>query len=116
MRSVSNFDMWPEAEYNLYDSIKELGKKTYLVSVGSVIRGCMCVASGEFNLAIFPGTKRKNCDIAAVKVIVEEADGKVTNLFGEEQRYDTDIKGAIVSNGKVHEEVVETIKQKLNRT
>lgn len=116
MRSVSNFDMWPEAEYNLYDSIKELGKKTYFVSVGSVIRGCMCVASGEFNLAIFPGTKRKNCDIAAVKVIVEEAGGKVTNLFGEEQRYDTDIKGAIVSNGKVHEEVVETIKQKLNRT
>ena len=116
MRSVSNFDMWPEAEYNLYDSIKELGKKTYFVSVGSVIRGCMCVVSGEFNLAIFPGTKRKNCDIAAVKVIVEEAGGKVTNLFGEEQRYDTDIKGAIVSNAKVHDEVVETIKQKLNRT
>lgn len=116
MRSVSNFDMWPEAEYNLYDSIKELGKKTYFVSVGSVIRGCMCVASGEFNLAIFPGTKRKNCDIAAVKVIVEESGGKVTNIFGEEQRYDTDIKGAIVSNGKVHKEVVETIKQKLNRT
>ena len=114
MRSVSNFDMWPEAEYGLYDSIKELGKKTYFVSVGSVIRGCMCVASGEFNLAIFPGTKRKNCDI--VKVIVEEAGGKVTNLFGEEQRYYTDIKGAIVSNGKVHKEVVETIKQKLNRT
>ena len=67
-------------------------------------------------MAIFPGTKRKNCDIAAVKVIVEEAGGKVTNLFGEEQRYDTDIKGAIVSNGKVHKEVVETIKQKLNRT
>ena len=27
-RSVSNFDMWPEAHYNIYDSIKELGKKT----------------------------------------------------------------------------------------
>lgn len=110
MRSVSNFDMWPEADYNIYDIIKELGKKTYLVSVGSVIRGCMCVASGEFNLGIFPGTKRKNCDIAAAKVIVEEAGGIVTNLFGEEQRYDEDIKGAIISNGKVHSEVVETIK------
>ena len=49
MRSVSNFDMWPKADYNIYDIIKELGKKTYFVSVGSVIRGCMCVASGEFN-------------------------------------------------------------------
>lgn len=111
MRSVSNFDMWPKADYNIYDIIKELGKKTYFVSVGSVIRGCMCVASGEFNLGIFPGTKRKNCDIAAAKVIVEEAGGKVTNIFGEDQRYDTNIKGAIISNGKVHSEVVETIKK-----
>ena len=111
MRSVSNFDMWPEVDYNIYDIIKELGKKTYFVSVGSVIRGCMCVASGEFNLGIFPGTKRKNCDIAAAKVIVEEAGGRVTNLFGEDQRYDTDIKGAIISNEKVHSEVVETIKK-----
>ncbi len=84
MRSVSNMDMWPEAEYNLYDSIKELGKQTYFVSIGSVIRACMCVANGDFNLAIFPGTKHKNCDIAASKVIVEEAGGKVTDLFGNE--------------------------------
>lgn len=109
MKSVSNFDMWPNADYNLYDCIKELGKKTYFVSVGSVIRGCMCVANGEFNLAIFPGTKHKNCDIAAVKIIVEEAGGKVTNLFGEEQRYDQDINGAVISNGIVHQEVIDAI-------
>ena len=115
MRSVSNYDMWPEAEYKIYDIIKEIGNKTYFVSIGSVIRGAMCVASGEFNLAIFPVTKRKNCDIAAVKVIVEEAGGKVTNLFGEEQRYDKDINGAIISNGIVHEEVINIIKQILNR-
>lgn len=108
-RSVSNFDMWPNSEYNIYDAINELGKKTYFVSVGSVIRACMCVASGEFNLAIFPGTKHKNCDIAAVKVIVEEAGGKVTNLFGNEQNYNQDIEGAIVSNGIVHDEAIEEI-------
>ncbi len=105
-RSVSNFDMWPEAHYNIYDSIKELGKKTYFVGIGSVIRACMCVANGDFNLAIFPGTKHKNCDIAAAKVIVEEAGGKVTDIFGEEQRYDKDINGAVISNGKVHNEVI----------
>jgi len=111
MRSVANFDMWPKSEYNIYDVIKELGKKTYFVSVGSIIRGCMCVANGDFNLAIFPGTKYKNFDIAAVKVIVEEAGGKVTDLFGNEQRYDEDINGAVISNGKVHEEVVELLKK-----
>ena len=111
MRSVSNFDMMKNFEYNVYDIITELGKKTYFVSLGSAIRAFMCVASGEFNLAIFPGTKGKNCDVAAAKIIVEEAGGRVTNLFGEDQRYDTDIKGAIISNGKVHSEVVETIKK-----
>ena len=112
MRSVSNFDMWPEAEYNLYDAIKELGKKTYFVGVGSVIRACMCVANGDFNLAIFPGTKHKNCDIAAAKVIVEEAGGKVTDLFGNEQRYDQSINGAVISNTLVHPEVINAINNK----
>lgn len=112
-KSVSNFDMWPKADYNLYDSIKELGKKTYFVGVGSVIRACICIATGDFNLAIFPGTTHKNCDIAAAKVIVEASGGKVTDLFGNEQRYDRDINGAIISNGKVHDEVVTVLKTKL---
>lgn len=113
MRSVSNFDMWPEAEYNLYDAIKEVGKKTYFVSIASVIRACCCVANGDFNLAIFPGTKHKNCDIAAAKVIVEEAGGRVTDLFGKEQRYDESINGAIISNGLVHQEMLTAIKNTL---
>lgn len=113
MRSVSNMDMWPKAEYKIDDAIKELGKKTYFVSLGSVIRACMCVANGDFNLAIFPGTKHKNCDIAAVKVIVEEAGGKVTDLFGNEQRYDRDINGAVISNSKVHDEVVDVLRNTL---
>lgn len=114
MKSVSNFDMWSNSDYNIYDVIKEIGEETYFVSVGSVIRACMCVANGEFNLAIFPGTKHKNCDIAAVKVIVEEAGGKVTDLFGNEQRYDQSINGAIISNGLVHDDVVDIIKKYIN--
>ena len=115
MKSTSNFDNWPDSSYNLYPIITELGKKGYFLSIGSVIRACMCVASGEFNLALFPGTKHKNCDIAAVKVIVEEAGGRVTDLFGNEQRYDADINGAIISNGVVHNEVIETINKYLKQ-
>lgn len=111
MRSVSNFDMWPHAPYNIYKIIEALGKETYFVSIGSVIRASMCVASGEFSLAIFPGTIHKNCDIAAVKVIVEEAGGKVTDLYGNEQRYDTNINGAIISNELAYSQVLETIKE-----
>lgn len=110
-KSTSDFTMFPNATYNFYPIISELGMKTYFVSLGSVIRSCMEVATGNFNLVLFPGTTKKNCDIAAVKIIIEEAGGKVTNLFGKEQRYDIDIKGAVVSNGIVHNETVEVIKK-----
>ncbi len=62
-------------------------------------------------MTIFTGTKHKHCDIVAVKVIVEETGGKVTDLFGNEQRYDESIKGDVISNLKLHDEVVETIKK-----
>ncbi len=114
MKSVSHYDMWPEAEYNLFSTIQDLGKKTYFVGLGSVIRASVCVASGEFVSVIFPGTKHKNCDIAAVKVIVEEAGGKVTDLFGNEQRYDENINGAIITNGKVHNDILLAIQNNLN--
>ena len=113
IRSVSNFEMWSVAPYNIYDIVKDLGKKEYLVNIGSIIRSCLCVASGEFTCSIFPGTEHKNCDIAAVKVIVEEAGGKVTDLFGNEQRYDKSINGAVISNGKVHDEIIEIINKYL---
>ena len=111
MRTIANIDSWPAAEYNLWEVYRELGKKTYLVGLGSIIRAASCVACGDFVAAIFPGTKHKNCDIAAAKVIVEEAGGKVTDLLGREQRYDRDIEGALISNGIVHKETLEVIRR-----
>ncbi|MDR1300266.1 MAG: inositol monophosphatase [Candidatus Nomurabacteria bacterium] len=110
--AVSNVDIWPEAEIFVEMShlIDELNKKTYIVGIGSCINACMQVARGSFVVQAFAGTKGKNVDIAAAKVIVEEAGGRVTNIYGEEQRYDYDIKGAIVSNGVVHDEIISIIK------
>lgn len=88
--------------------------KKLILSLGSVIRACICVASGKFTCAIFPGTIHKNYDIAAVKVIVEEAGGKVTDLFGKEQRYDESLNDAVISNAKVHDEIIGTIKRYIN--
>ena len=113
MKAICHYDLWPGADYNISKVVQELENKTYFIGLGSIIRACMCVCSGDFTLAIFPGTKHKNCDIAAVKVIVEEAGGKVTDLFGNEQRYDKSINGAVISNGKVHNEVIETIRKYL---
>lgn len=110
-KTVCHYDMWPSCEFNMFALLEELGKKAYFLSIGSIIRASMCVANGDFSLAIFPGTTNKHCDIAAAKIIVEEAGGTVTNLYGENQRYDKDILGAVISNGNVHEEVIAQIKQ-----
>lgn len=111
MQSVSNFDMWPEAHYNTYDAIKEIGLKTYFISIGSAVHACMEVAKGNFTFELFSGGVHKNCDVAAAKIIVEEAGGKVTDIFGNEQRYDQDINGCIISNGVVHDKIVKIIKK-----
>ena len=113
MKSVAHFDMWPESEYNISPVLEDLGKESYFVSIGSVIRASMCVAEGSFTLAIFPGTYHKNCDIAAAKLIIEEAGGIVTDLFGNEQRYDENINGAILSNKTVFPEVINIINKHL---
>lgn len=111
IRTVCHCDMWSKAKYNICNVYEELRKITRLNDIGSITRASCCVATGDYSLTIFTGTEHKHCDIAAVKVIVEEAGGKVTDLFGNEQRYDKSIKGALISNGKIHNEVVEVIKK-----
>jgi fructose-1,6-bisphosphatase/inositol monophosphatase family enzyme len=70
---------------------------------GNVFKGAL-VAQGRLDAYIFPG--RSAHDIAAEKLIIEEAGGKVTDIDGNEQRYDRAIRGAIISNGKLHDVLV----------
>lgn len=70
---------------------------------GNVFKGSL-VAQGRLDAYVFPG--RSAHDIAAEKLIIEEAGGKVTDLDGEEQRYDGAIRGAIISNGLLHATIV----------
>lgn len=111
--SIGHFDMFPKSEYDLYDCIRELNKKSYFVSIGSIVRAGVSVAEGKFTCAIFPGTIHKNCDIAALKVIVEEAGGVVKGINGLEQDYSKDINGAIISNKKVYPELLEIISENI---
>ena len=83
----------------------------YITAPGSTTHAAALVARGEFTASVFAGLKGKNVDIAAAKIIVEEAGGKVTDLFGKDQRYDQDIRGAVVSNGVVHDEIIEALRE-----
>ena len=101
-------------ENNIIDEvalINELKNYSKISSIGSVARSSMAIASGYFSCDIFPGTNHGNCDIAASYLIVTEAGGKVTDLYGNEQRYDSDIKGAIITNGISYDEIFKIIKK-----
>lgn len=73
---------------------------------GGVYKGCL-IAEGAIEARIF--THSGVHDIAALKLIIEEAGGKVTSLDGREQRYDQPINGALLSNGLVHSELLQLV-------
>jgi fructose-1,6-bisphosphatase/inositol monophosphatase family enzyme len=70
----------------------------------SFIYGAVQVANGKFVGGAFYGKYAH--DVAALKIIIEGAGGKVTDLNGEKRRYDQDGLGCIVSNGILHEEIL----------
>lgn len=80
----------------------------YLPVFYSCVYAGMLVATGELLANIYEYDKP--WDGAAVKIIVEEAGGEVTNLRGEEQRYDRPINGFIASNGAIHQKLVDMIR------
>jgi len=72
--------------------------------LGLVHQGCLIAEGGiEGRIFLYNGAH----DIAAVKLIIEEAGGKVTDLDGNEQRYDQPINGAVMSNGLIHDKLLE---------
>lgn len=72
-----------------------------------VFDGCL-TAEGSIDGRVFGGKGAH--DIAAIKIIIEEAGGKVTDLDGNEQRYDRPLNGAIMSNGLIHDELLKLVK------
>jgi fructose-1,6-bisphosphatase/inositol monophosphatase family enzyme len=74
----------------------------------SLIIGTMMVASGEYCACIYAFVGPEN--VAAAKIIVEEAGGRVTDIEGNDQLYDRNVNGAVISNGVVHDELLEIIK------
>lgn len=82
-------------------------EKCSLMKYPSFIYGGVQVANGKYVGAIF--YDKYGHDVAALKIITEEAGGKVTDLNGEERRYDEDGIGCIISNGFLHNELLQIV-------
>jgi fructose-1,6-bisphosphatase/inositol monophosphatase family enzyme len=93
-------------EQKFLANLSERGAKLAVFS-GAVYKACL-VSRGKF--VGFHGLGVNAHDVAAVQVIVEEAGGKVTGYNGEKLDYTKPFKGAFVSNGIVHDDLVESLK------
>lgn len=99
-----------EREIPVYAALRRLG--VTVRPFGGMVYQCCLVARGKLDGRLFPGYGAH--DIAAVKLIVEEAGGCVTDINGQEQAYDQPIKGAVVSNGLIHQELVTAVRNNGN--
>ena len=101
---------WWEAQFNVIPLVEAMDKEhAKIMNCVSITYMGALVANGEFAGTVFPGSKSH--DTAALKVIVEEAGGKVTDFFGNEPRFDRDNKGYVVSNGVLHEKLLMLIRE-----
>lgn len=92
-----------KSRVGMFDYLIERGASLASFS-GAVSKSCL-LARGKFVGYFEKGVNAH--DMAAVHVIVEEAGGKVTAVDGSSLDYSKPFRGAIVSNGVVHEELIE---------
>lgn len=96
---------WKESRIS--SLLHESGARTPVVY--SICEAASLVALGGFEGVVFTGHFPH--DVAALKVVVEEAGGKVTDIHGNEQRYDQEVHGVIITNGKLHTKLLEIVKK-----
>lgn len=108
-QALLDLDVWPDriqlANRSLREDLLDLGARP--LSLCAVIYAAYLVALGEVDGVVFNVEKPE--DIAAAKVIIEEAGGKVTDLDGNEQSYLKATNGAVLSNGLIHGKLIEII-------
>lgn len=104
-QAMGAYEMFDRAKYDTSQLVMFLTNEgAKLVQLCSIVYPSALIAAGEMDFTIFPHTSAH--DAAALKIVVEEAGGKVTDVFGKEQRYDRETNGFIASNGFLHEELV----------
>lgn len=81
--------------------------KAKVVTFWGIVLPTALVAQGQLTAAMLNVPYPQ--DPAAVKVLIEEAGGKVTDLYGNDQRYDQPTRGFIASNGVIHDQLVKIV-------
>lgn len=108
-KSVLAIENFKNAKYNLNKIDNELTENinVKLFKLCSILYAWMMVAIWEVDWVVFPHITSH--DWASLKIIVEEAWWKMTDIYWNEQRYDRDINWYIATNWKIHNELVKIV-------
>jgi myo-inositol-1(or 4)-monophosphatase len=108
-KSIIAIENFKNAKYNLHKIDNELTENinVKLFRLCSILYAWMMVAIWEFDWVIFPHITYH--DGASLKIIVEEAWWKMTDIYWNEQRYDRDINWYIATNWKTHNQLVKIV-------
>lgn len=90
---------------NMFDVVQREGAKIYMFA--SFSYAGILVAEGRFIMACMQ--YGSPWDAAAISLIVQEAGGMVTDMNGKPRKYNEWGDGLIISNGKVHQKLVDLI-------
>ncbi len=109
-RSMVCIVPWHKAPHYLMEVAEKIGEAgAKWINPASIAYFGGLVASGQFHATIFPGNKA--WETAAMSLIVEEAGGRSTDLFGKphDRFAQNEISGHVVSNGHIHNQILELI-------
>lgn len=113
-KSIGLID-WKGSPYN-FDNLRIKLRNNWakLMDAISIIYFWCMVACWEFSATIFPKWDLPNN--ASIKLLVEEAGGKVTDLFGNNISYDKEWNtGQLVSNWIIHNDLLDIMKRELEK-
>lgn len=107
--TLVDVEWWPWASYDIDTWLHDVSLETgiYVLHIGSVIHAACLVASGSFGAAALAKSMiGKNHEIAAIKLIIEEAGGLLTDLKGNAVGYTNEIEGLLIANPVCHQDLV----------
>lgn len=102
---------------HLSDEEKGIIKKLNIpnfTSIGSSLKVCK-ISSGEADMYFTTTNKMKEWDTCASNCILSEAGGKMTDILGNEMKYNMDVvnhqNGILATNGLIHKKLVDEFKK-----
>ncbi len=108
-----NTIFWKKCDYKILKVVEKLlNKGAHCFNTYSGAFECALVAAGRLDAVVFPG--HNIWEAAAAQCLINGAGGggKVTDIRGKALDFSKqNIDGFVVSNGKVHDQIIEVIRQ-----